>query len=90
MKKIFKVFILLCLILLILRSVAYLYIPKYLDFNPRLLEQLNNVEVLFIGPSTSQLSISPLYIWHNYGVTSYNLSSSAQNYDMSYYLLKKT
>ena len=89
MKKIFKVFILLCLILLILRSVAYLYIPKYLDFNPRLLEQLNNVEVLFIGPSTSQLSISPLYIWHNYGVTSYNLSSSAQNYDMSYYLLKK-
>lgn len=74
---------------MLISFLAYLYIPKHLGFNPENIRNIKNIDVIFIGPSTTQTSISPLYIWNEYGITSYNLSSSAQHQDISYYLLNK-
>ena len=89
MKKILIILIFLFIAIFTLRYFAYLYIPKYLGFNPRLIEQIDSsIEVIFVGPSTTHTAISPLNIWNKYGVTSYNLSASAENNMISYYLSK--
>ncbi len=37
----------------------------------------NNLDVVYIGASEIYAGFSPEYIWHNYGITSYNLATSA-------------
>ena len=90
MKKIFTITIFLVMTVFILKYFAYLYIPKHLGFNPNSIKQIDtNTDIIFVGPSTTHTALSPLNIWNKYGVTSYNLGSSGQFYEMSYYLLKK-
>ena len=89
MKKLFIIIIFLFIATFTLRYCAYLYVPKHLGFNPKSIERIStNIDVIFVGPSTTHTAISPLNIWHKYGVTSYNLSASAQDYMISYYLSK--
>ena len=40
-------------------------------------EKKNNLDVVHIGASEIYAGFSPEYIWHNYGITSYNLATSA-------------
>lgn len=51
-------------------------------------EPKNSVEVLFIGPSTMHHSVTPMEIYENYGISSWNLGSSLQPVSSSYYLLE--
>lgn len=52
-------------------------------------EEDDPIDVLILGPSTSLYGISPMELYERYGYSAYNLSSSAQCIQISYYLLKE-
>lgn len=45
-------------------------------------------QVIFIGTSHSEYAISPMQIYEDTGIVTYNLSTSAQSIEVTYYLLK--
>ncbi len=52
-------------------------------------EPENSLDVLYLGSSYMRNGISPLAIWHDYGITGYARASSQQAPVVSYYLLKE-
>lgn len=52
-------------------------------------EPENSLDVLYLGSSYMRNGISPLEIWHDYGITGYARSGSQQAPIVSYYLLKE-
>ena len=50
-------------------------------------EQKNSLDVVFIGSSNIHCNINPNVIWDQYGITSYDFSSDAQELGTSYYYL---
>lgn len=46
-------------------------------------------DVLFFGSSHMHEGIDPVYLWENYGISSYNLASSGESIQMSYYVMKE-
>lgn len=55
------------------------------------LEELKgfDIEVLFCGASTIQYGISPMELYKEYGISSYNLGTAGQPVGVSYFLLQK-
>ncbi len=49
-------------------------------------ERKGTHDVLFLGPSTIMNGVYPAELWHEYGVTSYNLATGNQSAAASYYL----
>lgn len=49
----------------------------------------DSVEVVFLGPSTSVSGISPLKLYNDEHILSYNFATSAQDIFISYYLLEE-
>ena len=49
----------------------------------------DSIDVVFLGSSHSFCSFSPMELWNEYGITSYNLSSGKQAIPCSYYLMKE-
>lgn len=49
----------------------------------------DSVDVVFVGVSHMQYGISPMEIYKEYGIVSYNLATSAQPLDMTYYMLEE-
>ena len=47
-----------------------------------------NYDVLFFGSSHMHEGIDPIYLWKNYGISSYNLGSSGESIQMTYYVIK--
>lgn len=45
-------------------------------------------DVYIIGTSVARGGVSPLDLWHQYGITSYNLAMSGQTLPLNYYSLK--
>lgn len=52
-------------------------------------EEPDTVDVILVGSSKMYRSIYPLELWHEYGITSWNLGSSEQPVAASYYLAKE-
>lgn len=52
-------------------------------------EPENSLDVLYLGSSYMRNGISPLEIWHDYGITGYARAGSQQAPIVSYYLLKE-
>lgn len=52
-------------------------------------EPEHSLDVLYLGSSYMRNGISPLEIWHNYGITGYARAGSQQAPVVSYYLLKE-
>ena len=59
-------------------------IEKYNGF----FEQQLNFDVLFFGTSHMQNALSPMDLWENYGITSYNMANSGCRIATSYWMLK--
>ncbi|MCM1568112.1 MAG: hypothetical protein NC081_01545 [Roseburia sp.] len=53
-------------------------------------EEDNTLDVLYLGASTVRNAISPLEIFHKYGITGYSRASSIQIPEVSYYFLLET
>lgn len=52
-------------------------------------EPKNSLDVIFIGDSSIYKGISPIEIWKEYGITSYNYASPTQKMWDSYYCIKE-
>ncbi|WP_131820791.1 hypothetical protein [Desulfotruncus arcticus] len=52
-------------------------------------ESPDSLDVLFLGSSHSYRFISPLELWNDYGIASYNLGTSEQSIPQSYFVLKQ-
>lgn len=52
-------------------------------------EENNTIDALFVGDSLVYTAISPMVIWEKYGISSYDLSTSAQFLYESYSFLDK-
>lgn len=52
-------------------------------------EKRNSIDVVFIGNSEGARAYSPICIWNEYGITSYNYGSSLQTIQMAYYKIKE-
>lgn len=46
-------------------------------------------DVLFFGSSHMHEGIDPVYLWETYGISSYNLASSGESIQMTYYVMKE-
>lgn len=52
-------------------------------------EEKDTIDVIFAGTSHAEFGIYPMEIYGNYGITSFNVSTSVQPLEVSYYLLKE-
>lgn len=57
---------------------------KYTDFY----SCKNDYDVLFLGTSRITIGISPMELWKDYGITSYNLGNYSQTIPLSYWVFK--
>ncbi|MFU0832948.1 MAG: SGNH/GDSL hydrolase family protein [Oscillospiraceae bacterium] len=91
-KLIFKGFLFLTILALILASLSNIFIYK-IDHRGKLLEGLYNskdpYDVVLMGSSHMNGGIDPNVLWNKYGITSFNYATGGQPLDVTYYLLKE-
>ncbi|MDA3936191.1 MAG: hypothetical protein PF636_04900 [Actinomycetota bacterium] len=52
-------------------------------------EPENSLDVLFLGSSHAHYATSPMDLWREFGITSFNLTGSSQDLETSYYFLRE-
>lgn len=68
---------------------AYNQNEEYLKINEMYSLERNSIDVLFLGTSQINFSVSPMEIYEKQGITSFNLGTAAQSYMLTYYLLSE-
>lgn len=94
---ILRVVIFLLIGLMLIHIVTKIFIPKWNNpIDPATSrikgfyqEEKDSIDVLYLGNSDVGRGYSPITVWDLYGITSYNLGTSNQTLDLSYYLLKE-
>ena len=86
-KSIFKILAFLTILFVLFQAVSYFFIPnksnlfKFGYYNKTkydlLNEEDNTIDVIFLGDSLVYNGISPMYIWNEYGYTSYDCAVPA-------------
>lgn len=85
-KKVISVISLILVFSLIFLFVSDLCKRKYSDNKYRIFyEESANMDVLFFGSSIVHYSIYPMQLWHDYGITSYNMGNDSERLQMTYY-----
>ena len=97
-KDVFKSFIFLLILVLIIKGLSYVFVPKdnrvnfgmrQVSANGILGEKENTIDVLVIGDSETYSAISPLEMYNEHGFTSYVCGTPAQRlYDSYNFLIK--
>ena len=59
---------------------------KSLYYKSEFFNSGTDFDILFFGSSHMHEGIDPVYLWENYGISSYNLASSGESMTMSYYV----
>ena len=96
-KTILKVIIFLIIGILLFGILNMIFVPKWIGeidpATPRVKgfyeEPRDTIDVLFMGNSDVGRGISPITLWQEYGITSYNYGTSNQTMSLSYYCLKE-
>lgn len=95
MKKKIKVF---AKIVFFLVTVFFLLFPLTEMFRVKNTKQMasyyyhfpdDSFDVVFLGTSITYSGFYPMQLWHDYGITSFNLGSANQTIPMSYYLIEE-
>jgi hypothetical protein len=98
MKNVIKAIVFFMIFLVLLGVSSYVFVPKnnttkfgirQKEANGILGEENNTIDALFVGDSLVYTAISPMVIWEKYGISSYDLSTSAQFLYESYSFLDK-
>ena len=97
MKKIIRVALFLLIGAIIFWVLTIIFVPKWIGkidpATPRIkgfyLEEKNTIDVLAVGNSDVGRGFSPITLWNNYGITSYNLGTSNQTMLLAYYVIKE-
>ena len=88
MKKIISVIIFIIGLNSILFYIAYTLLPKESGYNAIDYYKNNNqLDIIWLGSSTTYWAISPMYIWNKYNITSFNNAHRAQGLT-SFYLMQ--
>ena len=75
---------------IILLNIGFILVPKGATSNfTQFYKEDKPIDVVFVGPSSVFLNISPMYIWNKYGVVSYNRGTLSQSYVLTYTLLEE-
>ena len=82
---------------IIFQALTILFVPKWVSkvdpATPRWKEfyeqEEGTIDVLLIGASDVGRGLSPITLWENYGITSFNLGTSNQSMAFSYYVIKE-
>lgn len=91
----FTIFFLICLLCLEISSKVFL--PKWLteedNFERYIIdgfhkEKKNTLDIIFLGNSDTYDAISPMELWNDYGISSYNYSNPGTRTVVDYYNLK--
>ena len=63
---------------------------RYDDYNRHktFMKSKTDYDVIFLGTSHVRETANPMQLWNKYGITSYNLGSSAASIPMSYWMLR--
>lgn len=94
MKHVYRIiaFILILIISLFICSKLFVHTSSHNEMRIRnfFLQEKNSIDVVFIGASEIFTGISPMQIWNDYGITSYNLAASGLTMNMTKNMLKET
>lgn len=93
MKKGYKNFIstiLCCLVFLLLFAASWKFLMRKGSYikNDDFYTYDGNYDVLFLGTSHVVMGVSPMELWHDYGIVSYNLANHGQWLPIDYWVLK--
>ena len=88
-KKIISVFICFVIFLLMFTAVSHFLMRKtsYIK-NADFYSYKEDYDVLFLGSSHMVMGISPMELWNDYGIVSYNLANYGQWLPVDYWVLK--
>lgn len=90
MKKTLLTILFLFILLILYDTIGHIIVPKIgINNFKQLYKEKENIDILFVGPSTTFYTLSPMYIWNKYGVLTYNRGSASQNYKLSYILMEE-
>ena len=95
MKKLIRCVAFFIIGFLIFQVLTYVFVPKWnskIDpATPRFKEfyrqEKNSIDVLAVGASDVGRGYSPVKVWKEYGITSFNLGTSNQTFSLAYYLI---
>ncbi len=75
---------------ILLHSISYVLVDKTTMNNwvTYTYEQRDSIDVLWLGCSKTLFGISPLTLWNEYGIASFNIGYSGQRFADNYYNLK--
>lgn len=89
-------FIFLLCFFLIITLITPIFVPKFLDglATTAVIDgfyelENNSIDVIFLGSSQVMTAVSPMQIYNDTGISSYNLGTEQQNLVTSYYLLEE-
>lgn len=96
MRKAFGILIKVAAVIIAFVLLTLLFMPKYIQKNidgritPEFYREKTDVEIDFIGSSTVQAGISPMTLYREYGLISFDRSNSSQVMALSYYMAEDT
>lgn len=89
-KKVISLIIFAVLTILIAVNYEDIIKNKYESYNiKQYYNEKNNIDVFFLGTSRVYFTMSPMEIWHKYGIVSYNRGTAQQYYKVSYLFLEE-
>lgn len=97
MKETIRVILFLIIGVVIFQLLTSIFVPKWIGeidpATPRFEEfysqEKNTIDVLVVGASDVGRGFSPITLWNEYGITSYNLGTSNQTMSFAYYIIKE-
>ena len=93
-----KIIFFILILLILLHILDRIFIPKWLEEKDNRMTQIikgfysepkNSLDVVFMGNSDIYRGISPIVLWDEYGIASYNFVSSGQRMWTAYYLMEE-
>ena len=89
MKKILLSISFILILLIILNMLSEILIKKFYTFKIDSLYNEKQIDILFVGGSTTHHAISPMYIWNKYKIKSINIASPSQHEQITLAFIKE-
>ncbi len=76
------------MIFLVLKSASVLQWKHPVTYDSPFMELETEYDVLFFGSSHMKHTMLPLELWHDYGITSYNLGIASERFPTTYWTME--
>jgi len=89
LKVVFKILLFLVIFVFIFKEVAYIFRHKDGAWCVEPIYYEDKLDVIFLGPSTTDVGIRPMQLWDKYGITSFNTGYPNNTVIMNYYNIEE-